>query len=106
MFSKLYSLIRIACFALFVIAIVPQTAQAQTKGQKKAEKNKKEQKKSQEEVEAELKKRHLRIQDRKTRVRMKKSAKEADRRKRGLHPEPWFHRVFRGKRSKRRSKKT
>lgn len=103
MLSKLFIVLRIAFFSLFVLSVTPQVGFAQ-KAVKKAEKNKEKQKKSQEEVEEELKKRHLQIQDRKTRVRMKKSAKEADRRKRGLHPEPWFHRVFRGKRTKRRSK--
>jgi cell division protein FtsI/penicillin-binding protein 2 len=103
MLSKLIFILRIAFFSLFVLAITPQTSYGQ-KAVKKAEKNKEKQKKSQEEVEEELMKRHLKIQDRKTRVRMKNSAKMADRRKRGLHPEPWFHRIFKGSRAKRRSK--
>jgi len=89
-------------FALLAVNI-PQTS-AQTKQIKKQEKRQEKQKKSQEQSEEEGKKRHLAIQDKATRKRIKRSLKEAERRKEGKTPVPWYKRMFRKKPKKKRYK--
>ncbi|MFT6716851.1 MAG: nicotinamide riboside kinase [Saprospiraceae bacterium] len=96
---------KISYFLLFMFLFVnvPQIS-AQTKEIKKQEKRQEKHKKSQEQLEKEGKKRHLEIQDKETRKRMKRSLKEAERRKKGKNPVPWYRRVFRKKPKKKRYK--
>lgn len=62
--------------------------------------------KSQDEIRKELKKRHLAGQSKETRKRIKRSRREAERRKKGKNPHPWWERMFRKKRKKKRKKKS
>ena len=66
---------------------------------------KKQEEKSQEEVEKELINRHLKIQQKTTRKRIKRSLREAERRKRGKHPQPWWDRWLNSKQQKKRRKR-
>lgn len=77
---------------------------AQTKEIEKQEKRQEKQKKSQEEAEKEAKERHLAIQDKATRKRMKRSLREAERRKKGKNPIPWYRRIFKKKKKTKRYK--
>lgn len=92
-------------FGFFLMSITPQVSFGQ-KAVEKAEKNKEKHKKSQEEIQKELIKRHLKIQDKETRKRIKRSKREAERRKKGKPPVPWYRRIFQHKQSKKRSKKS
>ena len=89
----------------FVMSVTPNVTYGQ-KSEKKVEKNKEKQKKSQEQLQKEGIKRHLKIQDKETRKRIKRSRREAERRKKGKPPVPWYRRMFQHKHNKRRSKKT
>ena len=46
------------------------------------------------------------MQQKETRKRIKRSLREAERRKKGKHPEPWWDRWFSGKQQKKRRKRT
>lgn len=87
----------------FIVGFV-NTGYSQTKEIEKQEKRQEKQKKSQEEIEKEGKKRHLAIQDKETRKRMKRSLREAERRKKGKNPIPWYRRVFQKKTKTKRYK--
>jgi hypothetical protein len=87
----------------FLMVNIPQVS-AQTKQIKKQEKRQEKQKKSQEQLEEEGKEHHFSIQDKETRKRMKRSLKEAERRKKGKSPVPWYKRIFRKKPKKKRYK--
>ena len=97
--SKLYFFLLI----LFSLSIT-QVGNAQTKEQEKQEKRQEKNKKSQEELEKEARKRHLEIQSKETRKRMKRSLREAERRKKGKNPIPWYRRIFQKKRRTKRYK--
>lgn len=90
-------------FGFFLMSITPNISFGQ-KAVEKAEKNKKKNQKSQEELQKKLIKRHLKIQDKETRKRIKRSKREAERRKKGKAPVPWYRRIFERKQSKKRSK--
>ncbi len=90
-------------FFILLVAATPQ-AFSQTKEIEKQEKRQKKHKKSQEQLEKEGAKRHLEIQDKATRKRIKRSLKEAERRKKGKNPVPWYRRMFRQKPKKKRYK--
>jgi hypothetical protein len=92
-------------FLLFaLLAMNIPHASAQTKQIRKQEKRQEKQAKGQEQMEEEGKKRHFEIQDKATRKRMKRSLKEAERRKKGKTPVPWYKRMFRKKSKKKRYK--
>lgn len=92
------------CILLFVLFLsgAPSAVYGQTKAIEEQEKRQKKQKKSSEKAEEEARERHLKIQDKETRKRMKRSLKEAERRKKGKNPVPWYRRIFNKKRKKRR----
>lgn len=80
------------------------TAMSQTKEIRKQEKRQEKQHKSAEQAEKEGKKRHLEIQSKETRKRMKRSLREAERRKKGKNPVPWYRRMFQRKPKKKKYK--
>jgi hypothetical protein len=79
---------------------------AQTKEIEKQEKRQKKKKGGQEQAEKELYERHLSIQKKETRKRIKRSLKEAERRKKGKNPNPWYERMFRRGPKTKRAKTT
>ena len=88
---------------LFILG-TGSTGYSQTKEIEKQEKRQEKKKKSQDEIEKEGKKRHLEIQDKETRKRMKRSLREAERRKKGKNPVPWYRRIFKKKTKTKRYK--
>ncbi len=99
---------RILIFGLLALLLnLPQISFSQDAKERKAvsELNKQKEK-SQEEVEKELVNRHLKIQQKATRKRIKRSLREAERRKKGKHPQPWWDRWFNSKQQKKRRKRT
>ncbi len=89
-----------------IFIVFPEIAFSQDVKERKAvdEINKKKQQ-SQEEVEKELIKGHLKIQQKATRKRIKRSLREAERRKKGKSPYPWWDRWFNRKQQKKRRKR-
>ena len=99
---------RILIFGLLALLLnLPQISFSQDAKERKAvsELNKQKEK-SQEEVEKELVNRHLKIQQKATRKRIKRSLREAERRKKGKHPQPWWDRWLNSKQQKKRRKRT
>lgn len=90
-------------FLLVTFLVLPKISLCQDSKERKAVKeiNKKKEK-SQEEVERELIQRHLKLQQKKTRKTIKKSLREAERRKKGKPPRPWWNRRFNRKQHKKR----
>lgn len=86
---------------------IPENSFAQDEREKKAveEKDKKKEK-SQDEIRKELMKRHLAGQSKDTRKRMKRAKREAERRMKGKHPQPWWDRWFSRKQQTKRRKRT
>ena len=78
---------RILIFGLLALLFhLPQTSFSQDSKERQAvDELNKQKAKSQEEVEKELVNRHLKIQKRATRKRIKRSLREAERRKKGKH---------------------
>ena len=91
-------------FILFLGLGISSPSLAQTKQVEKQEKKQKKHKKTQEELEKEAIKRHKKIQTKAVQKRMKRSLREAERRKKGKNPIPWYSRIFPKKRKKRRYK--
>lgn len=90
---------------LFVMCAIPQNGFAQDERETEArEKIDKKKEKSQDEIRKELIKRHLKGQSKETRKRMKRAKREAERRKKGLHPKPWWERMFGTKKKSKRKK--
>jgi cytochrome c biogenesis protein ResB len=91
MFKSYQKIIALLSLVFFISLSNPVLAQ--TPSEKKQEGRKKQRKVSAEEAEKELKERHLKMQDKEVQKRMKKSLKEAERRKRNKKPpfyETWF----------------
>ena len=98
---------RIVIFGLLSLFLnFPQTSFSQDSKERQAvDELNKQKEKSQEEVEKELVNRHLKIQKKATRKRIKRSLREAERRKKGKHPQPWWDRWFNSKQQKKRRKR-
>ena len=98
---------RILIFGLLALLLnLPQISFSQDAKERKAVSDLNKQKeKSQEEVEKELVNRHLKIQQKATRKRIKRSLREAERRKKGKPPRPWWERRFKRKQQKKRRKR-
>ena len=86
---------------LLTIGMLPIVSMAQEEGRTQKEqekiqaKQKKEKKKVQAAYEKEKRKRHLELQDKETRKRVKKNTRRADRNGSNTHRDPWIKRVFR-----------
>ena len=88
------------------LSIIVSPVYSQTKEIDKQEKRQEKKKGNQADAEKELSKRHLSIQQKETRKRIKRSLKEAERRKKGKNPNPWYERIFRKGLKTKRAKKT
>ena len=96
----------IALLSLFIFFLaVPQVlfAQDERETEARAELDNKKQK-SEEEIRKLMTKRHLAGQSKETRKRIKRSLREAERRKKGKNPQPWYDGVFRRRQGKKRKK--
>jgi hypothetical protein len=96
----------IALLGLFTFLLaVPQAsiAQDERETEARAELDNKKQK-SEEEIRKLMTKRHLAGQSKETRKRIKRSLREAERRKKGRSPQPWYDGMFRRKQGKKRKK--
>ncbi len=96
----------IALLSLFIFFLaVPQVlfAQDERETEARAELDNKKQK-SEEEIRRLMTKRHLAGQSKETRKRIKRSLREAERRKKGKNPQPWYDGVFRRRQGKKRKK--
>lgn len=96
----------IGLLGLFIFLLaVPQAsfAQDERETEARAELDNKKQK-SEEEIRKLMTKRHLAGQSKETRKRIKRSLREAERRKKGKSPQPWYDGIFRRKQGKKRKK--
>lgn len=101
-FSKYLKLFTFAVF--FFAAAQPSIAQDERERKVKREMDNKKNT-SQEELREELIKRHRAGQTKETRKRIKRSKREAKRRKQGKNPVPWWERMFRRKKHRKKRKK-
>jgi hypothetical protein len=95
--------------SLFVLLLsIPITSPAQDEREKKVRQDLDNKKiTNQDQLRSELIKRHRAGQTKETRKRIKRSKREAKRRKQGKSPVPWWERIFRSnKRKKKRKKRT
>ncbi|HQW86580.1 MAG TPA: hypothetical protein PLH93_05305 [Flavobacteriales bacterium] len=88
-----------ALIVLVLLAAAPAAVHAQEGiGQKEAERmharKEKEERKQVQKQERDDRRRHLKIQDKATRKRIKQHTKRADRRGSGAHRDGWFRRTF------------
>lgn len=104
--TRLIAFLTIFSLALLPALMVPQTSYAQkktvsTKKQNKKNKDAKgraeEKEAGMKDVEKELNKRHMRIQEKETRKRIKRNKKKSMRLKKGKREEGFFRRLFRKK---------
>ena len=97
----------IKLISLFLLLLsIPATSYAQDEREKKARNNLDEKKSSdQDGLRKELIKKHRAGQTKETIRRIKRSKREAKRRKQGRNPIPWWDRVFRFKKRKKKRRK-
>ena len=97
----------IKLISLFLLLLsIPATSYAQDEREKKARNNLDEKKSSdQDGLRKELVKKHRAGQTKETIRRIKRSKREAKRRKQGRNPIPWWDRVFRLKKRKKKRRK-
>jgi len=93
--------------SLFVLLLsIPTTSVAQDEREKKVRKDLDNKKTTdQDALRKELIKRHRSGQSKETRKRIKRSRREAKRRKQGKNPVPWWERMFRSNKRKKKRKK-
>lgn len=101
-FKKYFKILSL--FALLLS--VPTDSFGQDEREKKVRKELDDKKTTnQDELRAELIKRHRAGQSKETRKRIKRSKREAKRRKKGKNPVPWWERMFRSNKRKKKRKK-
>ncbi|MCX6182582.1 MAG: hypothetical protein NT150_11720 [Bacteroidetes bacterium] len=86
-FKSYKKLITILSLVFFIS--ISTSVHAQSSSEKKQEERKKKRKSSAEDAEKEIKERHLKMQDKEVQKRMKRSLKEAERRKKNKKPPFW-----------------
>ena len=106
-FSFFLKVASVMFFLMFVSTPSSAQDEKEKKALEKAEDRKTEMNggKTQDEIREELIKRHRSGQSKETLKRMKRSKREAERRKKGKNPKPWWERMFRKKRRKKKRKK-
>jgi hypothetical protein len=103
--NQLKKIIKLVCLFLLLLS-VPISTYAQDERETKARADLDNKKTTdQDQLRKELIKKHRAGQTKETRKRIKRSKREAKRRKQGRNPVPWWDRIFRSKKRKTKRKK-